>query len=95
MGQKKWQKIVVTKKPCPNLFEVGGWLNLPDRLHEGVPNKDTDVGSGVSLCPIAQRDEILLCQVIGCGAQMQFEHEGASVLLGQRNVDALFKPKTK
>lgn len=86
---------MVQKKACPHLFEVGGWLNLPDGLHEGIPNKDTDVSSGVALRPFAQRDEVLLHQVVGCGAQMQFEHEGASVLLGQRNVDTLFKPKTK
>lgn len=66
---------------CLYLFEVRGRLNLPDRLHEGVPNDDTDVRSRVALRLSAQSDEVRLCQVVGGGAQMQFEHEGASVLL--------------
>lgn len=77
------------------LFEVRGWLNLPDRLHEGVPDDNTNVRPRVALCLFAQRDEVCVCQFVGGGAQMQLEHEGAGVLLRQRNVDSLFKPKTR
>lgn len=75
-----------------HLFEVGGRLDPPDGLHEAVPDNDADVGSGVALCLFAQHGKVLVPQVAGCGAQVQLEHVGASVLLRQRNVDALFKP---
>lgn len=71
-----------------------GCLNLPDWLHQGVPDNYTDVSSGVAICLFAQSHEIRLCQVIGGGAQMQFEHGGAGMFLRQRNVDSLFKPET-
>lgn len=71
-----------------------GWLNPPDGLHEGVPDDNADVRSGVALRLPAQRHEVRLGQLVGGGAQVQFEHGAASVLLGQRNVDSLFKPET-
>lgn len=70
---------------------MSGRLDPPDGLHEAVPDNDADVGSGVALCLFAQHDKVLVLQAVGCGAQVQFEHVGASVCLRQRNIDALFK----
>lgn len=77
------------------LLEVSGRLDLPDRLHEGVPDNNADVSPRVALSFLAQSDEVCLRQAVGRGSQMQLEHERAGVLLGQRNVDSLFKPKTR
>lgn len=80
-----------TQEIC-HLFEVRGRLNLPDGLHESVSDNNTDVCPRVALRLLAQGDKVCLRQVVGGGAQVQFEHVGASVHLGQRDVDALFKP---
>lgn len=75
-----------------HLFEVRGRLNLPDGLHESVSDNNTDVRSRIALRAFAQGDKVCLRKVIGGGAQVQFEHVGASMDLGQRDVNALFKP---
>jgi len=80
---------------CSYLFEVRGGLDLPDRLHEGVPHDDADVRPGVAGGLLAQGDVVRLRQGAGGGAQMQLEHEGAGVRLGQRDVDPLLKPEEK
>lgn len=77
------------------LFEVSRWLNPPDGLHEGVPDNYADVCPGVAVCFLAQSDEVVVRQPVGGGAQVQLEHEGAGVLLWQRNVDPLLKPGTR
>lgn len=72
---------------------MSGGLNPPDRLHQGVPHYDADICSGVAVRLLSQGDKVCFCQVVGGGAQVKSEHGGASVLLWQRNVDSLFKPK--
>lgn len=74
---------------------MGGALDQADRLHERVPHDDADVGAGVALRLLAQRHKVRLHQAVGGGAQMQFEHEGAGVRLGQRDVDPLLKPEAE
>lgn len=74
---------------------MSGCLHLPDRLHEGIPDDYTDVSSGVAVCLFTQSHKIVLRQLVGGGAQMQFKHVGTSVFLRQRDVDSLFKPKTQ
>lgn len=86
LGQQ-WQTQV-----SRHLFEVRGRLNLPDGLHESVSDNNTDVCPRVALRVLAQGYKVCLGQVVGGGAQVQFEHVGASVYLGQRDVDTLFKP---
>lgn len=72
-----------------------GRLDLPDRLHEGVPDDDADVGPRVAVRLLAQGGEVGLGQACGRGAQVQLEHKGAGVLLGQRDVDSLLKPEQR
>lgn len=78
-----------------HLFEVSGRLNLPDGLHESVSDNNTDVCSRIAPRAFAQGDKVCLRQVVGGGAQVQFEHGGAGVNLGQRDVNALFKPSNQ
>ena len=68
-------------------------LNLADRLHEGVADDDADVGPGVAVGLAAQGHKVLVRQAGGGGAQVQLEHEGAGVLLRQRDVNTLLKPR--
>lgn len=74
------------------LFKVGGRLNFADWLHEGVSHHDADVGTRVALGFLPQRDEIGFREAVGGGAEVELEHERAGVLLGKRDVDALFEP---
>lgn len=83
--------LTVSTDIC-HLFEVSSRLNLPDGLHESVSDNNTDVGSRVAIREFAQGDKVCLREGVGSGAQVQFEHVGASVNLRQRDVNALFKP---
>lgn len=74
------------------LFEVSRGLDFANGLHEGVANDDADVGTRVAVGLLPQSDEISFVEAIGGGAEVQLEHGGASGLLRERDVDALFKP---
>lgn len=74
------------------LFKVCGRLNFTNGLHEGVSHHDTDVGTRVALCFLAERDEIGFREAVGGGAEVELDHERACVLLRKRDVDALFEP---
>lgn len=73
---------------------MGCRLDLSNRLHQGVPDDDADVCSRVAVRLLAQSDKVGLRETVGGGAQMELEHEGASVLLGQWDVDPLLKSVT-
>lgn len=79
---------------CCHLFEVGGRLDLPDGLHESVPDDDADVGAGVAVCFVGELPQVGLAQAVWRVAQMETEHLGPSRLLGQRDVDTLLKSDT-
>lgn len=51
--------LAVSTDIC-HLFEVSRRLNLPDGLHEGVSDNNTDVGSGIAIREFAQGDEVCL-----------------------------------
>lgn len=76
------------------LFEVSRHLNLADGLHEGVPDDDADVRPGVAVRLGAQGDKVSVRQAGGGRAQVQLEHEGAGMLLRQRDVNTLLKSGT-
>jgi len=74
-----------------HLFEVSGRLNLPNRLHESVPDDDADVGAGVAVCFACKLPKVDLVQTVRRVAQMKSKHLSPSRLLGQRDVDPLLK----
>lgn len=68
-----------------------GRLDFSHWLHKCVSHDDADVGTRVTVRLLAQRDEVGFGEAVGRSAQVQLEHEGACVLLGQRDVDPLLK----
>lgn len=74
-------------------FEVSGGLNLPDGLHEGVSDDDANVSTRVTVRLLAQSHEVWFGETGRCAAQIQLEHESASVLFRKRNVDTFLKSK--
>lgn len=59
---------------------MSGRLNLPDRLHESISDNDADVSTRVTICLLAQGHEIGFGETVRRGAQIQLEHEAASML---------------
>lgn len=72
-------------------FEVSCWLHLSNRLHESISDNDTDICARVSIGFLAKSSKIRLSETVGGWAQMELEHKGAGMLLGQRDVDPLLK----
>ena len=91
------RRSAVPTKPWSNahLFEVRGGLNLPDGLHESVPDDDADVGAGVTVRFVSELPQVGLAQAVRGVAQVEAEHLRSRWLLGQRDVDALLKPSTQ
>lgn len=71
-----------------------GGLDLPDRLHERVPDDDADVGSGVAICFACELPQVGLAQAVRRVAQMETEHLSPSRLLRERDVDTFLKSAT-
>ena len=68
-----------------HLFEVRGGLNLPDGLHERVPDDELDVSAGITFRLCAQLAVVLLVQLARSGAHVQLEHlEGKVKTIGIR-----------
>lgn len=47
-----------------HLFEVCGGLDLPDRLHESVPDDDADVCAGVTVCFVGKLPQVGVAQAV-------------------------------
>lgn len=75
-----------------HLLEVGGGLDLPDGLHEGVPDDDADVGARVTVRFVGELPQVGVAQAVRGVAQMEAEHLSSGRLLRQWDVDALLKP---
>ena len=73
---------------------MGGRLDLPNRLHESVPDDDTDVGAGVAVRFVGELPQVSLAQATWRVAQMKTKHLSPSWLLRQRDVDTLLKSDT-
>lgn len=84
----------VTDLTSTHLFEVRGRLDLPNGLHERVPDDDADVGSGVAVGFARELPQVGLAQAVWRVAQMEAEHLSPSWLLGKRDIDALLKSVT-
>lgn len=76
-----------------HLLEVGGGLDLPDRLHERVPDDDADVGAGVALGFAGELPQVGVVEGVRRVPQVDPEHLRSGRLLGQRDVDPLLKPE--
>lgn len=72
-------------------FEVGCRLDLAYGLHESVSDNYRNVRARVSIRLLSESHKIGLGEAVGSRSQMEFEHEAASVLLWQRDVDPLLK----
>lgn len=68
-----------------------GRLDLPNGLHESIPDDDADVGTGVAFCFAGELPQVGLAQAVWCVAQMEAKHLSPSRLLWQRDVDTLLK----
>lgn len=68
-----------------------GRLDLPNRLHERIPDDNADVGAGVAVCFVCELPQVGITQAVWRVAQMNAEHLSPGWLLWQRNVDALLK----
>lgn len=78
-----------------HLLEVRGRLDLPDRLHEGVPHDDADVGAGVAVRLVSELAQVGVAQAVRGVAQVEAEHLGPRRLLRQGDVDALLESETQ
>lgn len=72
-------------------LEVCCRLDFSNRLHESISDNDADICTRVSFCFLAKSHEIRLCETVGGRTQVEFEHEGSGMLLGQRDVNSLLK----
>lgn len=68
-----------------------GRLDLPNRLHESVPDDDADVGAGVAVRFAGELPQVGLAQAVWRVAQMETKHLSPSWLLWERDVDTLLK----
>lgn len=72
-----------------------GRLDLPNRLHESIPDDDADVGAGVAVCFAGELPQVGLTQAVWRVAQMKTKHLSPGWLLRQRDVDPLLKSDTR
>lgn len=91
-----WRTWLRLGKPWINadLFEVCGGLDLPDGLHESVPDDDADVRAGVTVRLVGELPQVGVAQAVRGVAQVEAEHLSSGWLLWQRDIDALLKPST-
>lgn len=78
-----------------HLLKMRGRLHFSHGLHERVAHDDADVCARVALRPPPQLPEVRLRQTVLRGPQVQLEHRGPGVGLGQRDVDAFLKPQNE
>lgn len=75
-----------------HLLEVRGGLDLPDGLHERVPDDDADVRARVTVRFVGELPQVGVAQAVWGVAQVEAEHLTPGRLLRQWDVDALLKP---
>lgn len=64
---KHWPYVFVFGNPprrSAHLLEVGGGLDLPDGLHEGVPDDDADVGARVTVRFVGELPQVGVAQAV-------------------------------
>lgn len=66
-------------------------LDLPDRLHERIPNDDADVGARVAVRFARELAEVGVAQAVRRVAKVKSEHLGPGRLLRERDVDPLLE----
>lgn len=69
-------------------------LDLPDRLHESVPNDDADVGPRVAVRFACELPQVGVAQAVRRVAEMKSEHVAAGLFLRKRDVNPLLKSET-
>lgn len=72
-----------------------GGLDLPDGLHESVPDDDADVRARVTVRFVGELPQVGVAQAVWGVAEMEAEHLRSGRLLWQWDVDTLLKPETQ
>lgn len=76
-----------------HLFEVSGWLNFADGLHESVPDNDADVGTWIVLGLLSQRNEVFFSEAVWGCTEVELEHDWSCVFLRKWDVNTFLKPE--
>lgn len=74
-----------------HLLEVCGRLDLPDGLHESVPDDDADVRAGEAVRFVGQLPHVGVAQAVWGVAKVEAEELSSRRLLWQGDVDTLLK----
>ncbi|MEQ2179770.1 hypothetical protein GOODEAATRI_028563, partial [Goodea atripinnis] len=79
------------REPLLYLFKVGSRLDLPDWLHESVPNNDADVSARVAVRFARELPQVGVAQAVRRVAKMKSKHLGPGRFLRKRDVNPLLK----